>query len=246
MPRLAIAAFAATAVTLAAGCGSGSSAPARTSTSSAPASKPPAFRPADFVAHVTNPWFPLPAGRTLHYRGEEDGTPGRDVFTVTHRRKTILGVHATVVHDRVAKHGRVVEDSFDYYAQDRRGYVWYVGEDTKELDRHGKVTSREGTWRAGRQGAKAGVFMPPRPRVGQSFQQEVFPGHAEDHFRVVRRTATVQVPYVTTHHALRTLEWTPLEPGVRDAKLYVRGVGTAFEETIRGGDEQWRLVRITH
>jgi hypothetical protein len=186
-----------------------------------------------FVARVDNPWFPLAPGTTLRYRGETDGTPGVDVFSVTHRTKRILGANATVVHDRVILDGRLAEDTLDYYAQDARGNVWYLGEDTKELDRRGRVTSRSGTWRAGRDGARAGIFMPAHPRVGQSFRQEYYKGEAEDHFRIV----SIRGDRMTTH------EWTPIEPGVLDAKHYGRGVGTVLEQTLKGGDERWRLVR---
>jgi hypothetical protein len=224
------------------GCGS-SDAPRRTP-APAPTRSPAGsqFVPAAFGGRVDNPWFPLPPGRTLRYRGQDEGTPGREVFTVTHRTKTILGVAATVVHDRIIQHGRVTEDTLDYYAQDAAGTVWYLGEDTAELDRRGAVVSREGTWRAGVHGARPGIFMPAHPRVGQTFQQEHYPGHAEDHFRVAGLDATVRVPAVSTHHALRTAEWTPLEPGVRDAKFYVRGLGTVLEETVAGGNERWSLV----
>src|SRR3954454_22928832 len=172
---------------------------------------PVAPDPANFVREVTNPWFPLRPGTTLRYRGETDGTRGHDIFSVTHRTKTIQGVSATVVHDRVILRGRTVEDTLDYYAQDKDGNVWYLGEDTKELDRRGRVTSRSGTWRAGRDGARAGVFMPAHPRVGQSFRQEYLKGEAEDHFRIVGLHATVRVPAASTTRALRTLEWSPLE-----------------------------------
>ena len=169
----------------------------------------------------------------MRYRGEADGRRGIDLFRVTHRTKRILGVAATVVHDQVILGGRVVEDTLDYYAQDARGNVWYLGEDTKELDRHGQVRSRSGTWRAGVHGARAGIFMPAHPRVGQSFRQEYYKGEAEDHFRI----AVLDGP------RMRTTEWTPLEPGVRDAKYYVRGVGTVLEKTVKGGNERWQLVR---
>ena len=210
------------------------------------ASRPAAaIDPADFVRRVDNPWFPLPPGRTLRYRGEKDGVPGSDVFTVTRRTRSILGVATTVVHDRVLAHGRVSEDTLDYYAQDRHGTVWYFGEDTKELDRRGRVTSRDGTWRAGVHGARAGIFMPGRPRVGQSFRQEFLKGHADDHFRIVSLHATAKVPAVTSRRALKTHEWTPLEPGVLDVKLYARGLGTVLEQTVKGGNERWALASVT-
>ena len=214
-------------------------------TGSAAPSPPGAIDPSRFVAHVDNPWFPLPPGRTLHYRGEKDGTPGTEALTVTHQTRSILGVKTTVVHDRVFQHGRVTEDTLDYYAQDRHGTVWYFGEDTKELDRRGRVTTREGTWHAGVHGAKAGIFMPGRPRVGQSFRQEFLKGHADDHFKIVNLHATATVPAASTRNAMKTKEWTPLEPGVLDVKLYARGKGTVLEQTVKGGNERWVLTSIT-
>jgi hypothetical protein len=107
------------------------------------------------------------------------------------------------------------------------------------------VTSREGSWLAGISGARAGVFMPAVPRVGQRFRQEYLKGHAEDHFQVLSLHADARVPAVTSHRALLTKEWTPLEPDVVDHKLYVRGIGLVDERTIRGGDERNALVSWT-
>ena len=75
----------------------------------------------------------------------------------THRTKAIEGVRTTVVHDVVLRHGKPREVTDDWYAQDRDGNVWYFGENTKELDRHGHVTSREGSFKAGRDGARPGA-----------------------------------------------------------------------------------------
>jgi hypothetical protein len=52
----------------------------------------------------------------------------------------------------------------------------------------------------------------------------------------------VSVPYTSSSHALLTKEWTPLEPGVIDHKLYVRGIGNVEEQTVKGGDERAKLV----
>ena len=205
----------------------------------------PSFDPANFVKNVDNPWFPLRPGTTLRYRGEKDGRPGTDLFTVTRRRETILGVSTTVVHDRVFARGKLAEDTLDYYAQDKQGNVWYLGEDTKELDARGKVKSREGSWRAGVNGALAGIFMPAGPRVGQAFRQEYLRGQAEDHFRIVSLKAAVKVPAVSTQRAMLTKEWTPLEPGVLDHKYYVRGTGTVLEVTVKGGNERWELYSVS-
>ena len=202
-------------------------------------------RPA-YARSVTNPWFPLRPGTVFVYTGEKDGEAGRDVVTVTRRTKVIDGVRCTEVDDRLYERGHLAERTKDWYAQDARGNVWYFGEDTAELNSAGKVTSREGTWRAGADGAKAGVFMPAHPQVGQSFRQEYLRGHAEDHFAVVSTRAPVNVGYTASTHALLTKEWTPLEPGTLDHKLYIRGVGLVKEETVKGGNERWELADVLH
>src|SRR4051794_22612730 len=183
------------------------------------------------AAHA-NPWFPLTPGTTYVYRGHDGADKVRDVFTITHRTRVIQGVRCKVIRDRLYASGRLAERTTDYYAEDARGTVRYYGEDTAELDRHGHVTSREGSWRAGRDGARAGIFMPADPRVGEHHFQERYPGHAEDQFRVVSRRG----------RHLETREWTRLEPGVRDRKVYRRGVGQDSEDSIKGGDQHLKLV----
>src|SRR3954470_4725229 len=134
-----------------------------------------------FTARVDNPWFPLRPGTTYVYRGVKDGEPVRDIVTVTHRiRKPCV-----VVSDRLYARGRLAERTTDWYSQDARGNVWYFGESTAELDAHGHVTSTEGTWMAGVNGAQPGIYMTTHPRVGQSWQQEYYKGHAQDRFKVI-------------------------------------------------------------
>lgn len=206
---------------------------------------PPALpAPAEFEAHVNNAWFPLHPGYTLLYRGTKDGQPSRDVLHVTRRTKKILGVRCTVVSDRLYLRGRLEERTEDWYAQDRENNVWYLGEATAELHPNGTVKTREGSWQAGVDGARAGIFMPAHPRRGQSGVQELYAGEAEDHFRVLSLAAPVRTPAVESQRALLTREWTPLEPGVVDHKLYVKGIGTALEETVKGGDERNVLVAV--
>ncbi len=196
----------------------------------------------DFVATVDNRWFPLKPGSRWHYRGRDEGGPFTDNMHVTHRTKPILGVAATVVHDLVLRHGNPREVTDDFYAQDRHGNVWYFGENTKELDRHGHVTSREGSFKAGRDGARPGVLFPGDPRVGQTARQEYFKGHAEDHFKILALDTRVSTPYVSSRHAVKTREWSPLEPNVVDHKYYVSGLGDVREVTVKGPTERLRLV----
>jgi hypothetical protein len=180
------------------------------------------------------------------YRGEDEGDPVRDVLTVTHRTKTIQGVRCTVIEDRLYNRGRLAERTTDWYATADDRTVWYFGEATATLERDGKVESREGSWQSGVDGAQAGIYMPGRPRVGRSGRQEYYEGHAEDHFTIVSLTAHADTPAASSRRALLTKEFTPLEPGVVDHKIYVRGVGTVIEQTVKGGSERLVLVSVRH
>jgi hypothetical protein len=188
-----------------------------------------------FSADVTNPWFPLKPGAVYSYTGVKDGKPSREVLRVTYRTKTITGVPCVVVDDRLWIDGHLAEKTNDWYSQDARGNVWYFGEATAELDKSGKVTTTEGSWQSGRDGAKAGILMPANPRPGQTGLQEYYKGQAEDRFRVLGYLGK---------NALLVEETTPLEPGVVDHKLYVRGTGTVLERTVKGGDELNELLSV--
>ena len=232
MPVLLVAALSA------AGCGSQSSGAAAPGAATAPASH------TRFVSRIDNPWFPLRPGSVYTYRGIKDGQPSNEVFTVTHGTRVIQGVRATVVRDLLYIRGRLHERTTDWYAQDAAGNVWYYGEATAELDTRGKVVSREGSWQAGVNGARAGIYMPAHPRPGGSGRQEFYRGHAEDQFTVVSLSARVRTAVASSNHALLTKEFTRLEPGVLDHKYYVRGIGTVLEQTVRGGSERNELVSV--
>jgi hypothetical protein len=230
---------------LAGGCGS-----AADDNASAPAAHvrqpdpPPLPSARDFVRVIDNPWFPLKPGTTLTYSGEDEGTPARDVLRVTRRTKRIQGIRASVIDDRVYKRGHLAERTTDYYGQDRAGNVWYLGEDTVTLKPDGRVESREGTWRTSRHDAKPGIFMPAHPKPGDGGWQEYYVGHAQDRFKVLTLHARVRTPAVRSRRAMLVRETTPIEPGVVDHKIYVRGIGTVREETVKGGNERYRLVSI--
>jgi hypothetical protein len=196
-----------------------------------------------FSARVDNPWFPLLPGTRYVYTGVKDGQRSRDIVTVTHQTRTIEGAPCVAVHDRLYLRGHLGERTTDWYTQDARGNVWYFGEKTAEFDRNGHITNTSGTWMAGVDGARPGIYMPGNPRVGQSGRQEYYKGQAEDHFRVIGLFHTVFAPGV--ENALLTQEWSPLEPGVLDHKMYVRGIGTVLEQTERGGNERNELVSVT-
>jgi hypothetical protein len=211
---------------------------------SAPSCPKPPSLPADFVTQIDNPYLPLTPGTTLTYRGKLDGKSASDVFSVTNRTKVILGVMTTVVHDQVFIKGELAEDTQDWFAQDTDGNVWYFGEDTKELE-NGQVVSTEGSWEAGVDNARAGIFMPAQPRVGQVFKQEDAKNVAEDCSRIVDLNASVRTRFVSSNEALKTEEFSLLEPDVLDNKYYVRGIGLVREQTVQGGSDFLELVSVT-
>jgi hypothetical protein len=201
--------------------------------------------PEDFVAVIDNPYMPFMPGTRTVFEGVSDGQRERNVVVVTDRTKVILGVTTTVVHDRVfSANGDLAEDTFDWYAQDRFGNVWYFGEDTAEYD-NGKVSSTKGSWEAGVAGAQPGVVMLAQPTVGESYHQEFLKGEAEDVGTVVAIDDRVSVPYGSFDRVVVTEDTTPLEPQILEHKFYAPGIGVVLERVLRGGQEVSRLVSYT-
>jgi hypothetical protein len=204
----------------------------------------PTFDPGNFVAGVNHPFFPLQPGKTFHYTAQTvDGTETEEM-TVTNETKSIMGVSATVVHDQVFLNGSLTEDTFDWYAQDRQGNVWYLGEDSRQFE-NGRQVGTEGSWEAGRQGATPGVVMLADPQNGDSYAQENAPGIAEDMAKVSSLKSVESVPYGTFSDCLETMEWSALNPGGKEHKFYARGVGLILEVSPKGGKERNELTSIT-
>ncbi len=201
--------------------------------------------PSHFVTTIDNPYFPLPVGRRLTYRGIEDGQREVDRVSVTDRTNVIEGITATVVRDEVLKQGGgLLEKTFDWYAQDDQGNVWYLGEDTKEYLPNGKVDA-SGSWEAGVNGAKPGVIMEANPQVPDGYRQECLSGEAVDIAWVVSAGGSIKIPYGTVHRVLRTLEFSPLEPNIVSEKRYGPGLGIVLERNLHGGQETFDLVRVS-
>ena len=204
----------------------------------------PQVDPADFVAGIDNPWMPFTPGSRWVYESQTDDGLERIEVVVTDDHKTAMGIGATVVRDTVTLDGRVIEDTWDWYAQDRDGNVWYLGEETKEYDEDGSI-STEGSWEAGVDGAVPGIIMHADPQVGEAYRQEFYEGEAEDVAEVVRTGESVEVPAGRFDDVLVILEWNPLEPDVLEEKYYARGVGVVLEQKVRGGDQRVELVEHT-
>ena len=211
---------------------------------------PPDFKPADFVYPIANPnpFFPLVPGTTYFYEGESEGVPTTNITEVTCSTLVIADVTTTVVRDRAFdENGNVIEDTFDYYAQDKNGTVWYFGEDTTEFDPvTGDPISTEGTWREGVDDADAGFIMLASPQVGNRYYQEFAPGVAVDLARVTDLDGSACSPYTAcVDNLLVTKETSQLDPGVVENKYYKSGIGFIRGEIVKGGDEFTELVNIT-
>lgn len=204
----------------------------------------PDIDPADFVATIDHPYLPFQPGARWAYEGESDGEVERTEVVVTDERREIMGISATVVRDSVYVDGELVEDTFDWFAQDREGNVWYLGEDSKEYE-DGEVSSTEGSWEAGVDGALPGIVMLADPGVGDVYRQEYYAGEAEDVAEVLEVGVTHEIGMGTYEDVLVTEDWNPLEPDVVENKYYAPGIGLIAEVHTAGDEGRTELVEFT-
>jgi hypothetical protein len=194
-----------------------------------------------FVAVVDHPFFPLTPGTVYRFVATSDEETQE--VAVLPDRKRILGIDATVVRDRVWKGKKLKEETFDWFAQDVEGNVWYMGEDTRAILPLG-LKSRAGSWEAGKDGAQAGIIMKARPVVGEEYRQEYYAGKAEDMGKVVSLNESVTVPYGSFQGCLKTEDWTPLEKNTLENKYYCRGVGLVLELNAKRPVERNELTAV--
>jgi hypothetical protein len=220
---------------MASGCGDGPTQP----------EYDPQLDPADFVEAVTNPYFPLIPGTTWHFEGATAEGTETIVTEVLSGTKVILGITATIVHDRVFLDGELIEDTFDWYAQQNTGDVWYLGEDSKEIE-DGEVVSTAGSWEAGVDGAKPGIIMwgDPAAHLNEEYKQEYYQGVAEDVATVIGLDEDVDVPYGSFTGCLRTEDRNPLEQGAVEHKFYCSGIGLTLEGP-SDGSERFELTEVS-
>ena len=190
------------------------------------------------TATITNPYMAFASVRRTEYSGHERNDEGKQVRTrsiavVLKRTKVIAGLPSAVVDVHDYENGKVIEHTRDYYAQRGNGDVLYMGEDVNDIE-NGKVVSHGGQWRAGRRGAKPGLFMPARPQRGQTFHQERAPGVAEDESTIVGTERTVTTPAGRFRHCVKTRDFSPLDKA-NEHKYYCRGIGLVRED-VEGGN----------
>jgi hypothetical protein len=203
----------------------------------------PVIDPDHFTDHVDNTYFPLVPGTECTFQGTTAEGEETIVVTVLHETKTILGVTCTIVRDVVSLEGQVIEDTYDWYAQDIEGNVWYFGEDVSNYV-NGVLEDKEGSFEAGIDGALPGIVMMAHPVLELPYRQEYYFNHAEDWGKLVATGLTVTTPYGTFTDCIKTDDWNALEPDApREYKYYAPGIGLVREEK-ENSNEVTELIDI--
>ena len=199
--------------------------------------------PADFTTEIDNPYWPMtPGARWTFNEIDEEGNKLKVVVIVTRETKQLAnGVTARVVRDTVSENGELIEDTFDWYAQDSEGNVWYMGEDTAEFA-NGKIKNKKGSWEAGVDGALPGIALPADPQPGLAYRQEYYEGKAEDNGEVLSIEEMAEVPFGQFGDVLLTKDTITLEPDVLEYKLYAKDVGPVLVFGVSGGGGREELV----
>jgi hypothetical protein len=212
-----------------------------TPTASAPASDGYSVNltPANFVPVVDNLYFPLIPGSKWVYEARlEDGSTERIQIEILHETRAVNGVTATILHDSVFVDGTLVEDTFDWFAQDKDGNVWYLGEAVDNYE-NGVLVDHAGSWEWGNDGALPGIIMwaDPSAHVNETYYQEYYVGEAEDQGQVLNGNESVTVPFGSFENVVKTFDSSSLDPDIQSHKFYAPGIGTIKEVELLTGEE---------
>jgi len=206
----------------------------------------PTINPSNFVSIINNPYYTLTPGTNYTYQSDTADGIEKNILIVTNKTKQIMEVTTIEVWDRVWLNDQLIEETYDWYAQDKEGNVWYFGEDSKEYDPvTQEVISTEGSWEAGVDGAKPGIIMKANPKIGDSYRQEYYKGEAEDMADVVSLGETVTVPFGTFKNCLKTRDWSKIDPTLNEYKYYSPDVAGVVLEVIVDSGERVELVNVT-
>lgn len=240
-----VAVIAALIAPLASGCAPLRSSPPATSADLPQGAETVPLDPAELTTEIDNAYWPMTPGTRWTYREtDEEGNELEVVVTVTTETREIAnGVTARVVRDTVFSAGAVVEDTFDWYAQDAEGNVWYLGEDTAEFE-DGEVTSTAGSFEAGVDGALPGIIMPGTPSDGMQYRQEYYEGEAEDNGEILSTDEQAEVPFGHFDDVLLTKDTITIEPEVLEYKLYAPEVGPVLVFGVSGGGAREELITM--
>ena len=211
-------------------------------------SEPVHLDPEDFTTKIDNRYWPMrPGSRWVYRERDTEGTNQKVVVEVTGKTKTIAnGIVARVIRDTVSEKGVPVEITDDWYAQDKRGNIWYLGEYVTNYE-DGRVVDHDGSFEAGVDGAQPGIAMPAKPKPGLSYRQEYYKGVAEDKAAVITiDEEQVEVPFgFFKKGVLMTRDLVPLESKVQELKFYAPGVGPLLSIHTDGPGGRAALVRFT-
>lgn len=194
--------------------------------------------PANFVTGIDNPYLPRIPGSRYVYEGQTTEGLERVELEVLAETRQVMGVTTTIVRDIVYLDGVLVEDTRDWFAQDKAGNVWYFGEDVDNYE-DGLLVDHAGSWEAGVDGALPGIYMyaDPAGQIDQTYRQEYYAGEAEDMATILSVSEQVTVPYGSYENVLQTRDFTPLEPGVEEHKFYALGIGEIKAVNLSSGAE---------
>jgi hypothetical protein len=211
-------------------------------------SEPVKLDPAKFTTNIDNPYWPMkPGSKWVYSETDSTGKKEKAVVTVTNKTKRIAnGVEARVIRDVVSENGVPVEITDDWYAQDDKGNIWYLGEAVRNSEK-GKLVDRSGSFEAGVDGAQPGILMPANPKPGMSYRQEYYKGKAEDKGAVIT-VGKEQVEVPAGHfnkNVLMTRDLVPTEPKVQELKFYAPGVGPVLSLHTDGPGGRAALVKYT-
>jgi len=195
--------------------------------------------PADFAAGIDNTYLPFIPGSGWMYEATlEDGTVERNEIEVLQETRDVNGVTATVVHDVVYVDGRIVEETYDWYVQDKNGNVWYLGEAVDNYE-DGVIVDHNGSWEWGMDGALPGIVMwaDPAAHVNEKYYQEYYAGEAEDQGQVLSVNEKVTVPFGSFDNVVKTYDFSSLDPDLQENKFYAAGIGVIKETDLATGEE---------
>lgn len=195
------------------------------------------INPADFVAVVDNPYFPRIPGDKFIYEGQTENGFERIELVILEETKVIMGVTTTIMRDTVYLNGEIREDTYDWFAQDKDGNVWYFGEDVNDYE-NGVVVSKAGSWEAGVDGALPGIVMygDPAAHLGESYLQEYYAGEAEDTADLLSVRENLEIAFGSFDNVVQTYDYTPLDPNSQEHKFYAAGLGKIRNVNLITGD----------
>lgn len=207
---------------------------------------------------MPNPYFPLVTGNNWVYEGktvDEEGEEETETITVTvtDQTKLIDGITCVTVIDVAEVNEKIVEITDDWYTQDVSGNVWYCGEIAENFENFDgddpetpELTDIDGSWKAGRNGAKAGILLPFAPVVGDVIRQEVAWGEAEDVIEILATDGTEIAPAESCNgNCLVTYDFTPLDSDANENKYYAPGIGLIVEIDLNT-DDRVELIEFTN